>query len=298
MLKFNIKIEENKQKIASQKNPIDKIVKSIPEDEDFLNKISLEKKSLVDSLAEDVIIKLTYENGFEFDYQYDLMQILLQEINKFRFDERVKQRVEAECQQLSPELQLGEGQKMRKAMITENFKHTCFDAWKFKNLILSLEGINVINKQDIDNLKDRLDKIRQTAFSIPNDIYFEPFFEKVYKLLKVLLFLTVGQKRIDTSKTKLKSLKDEEAKSNLLNAEYSGKIILLQNIKKRIQEESSKGEEVSIKKSHAEEVSINQDLKEFIKELKGIKNTLQLSFNSFLKQLGDNLIKPQDLDYQ
>ena len=49
-------------------------------------------------------------------------------------------------------------------------------------------------------MKEKLDKLKNTALNIVDDNDYENFFEHIYKVIKVLLFLTVGQKKIDSSK--------------------------------------------------------------------------------------------------
>jgi len=246
---------------------------------------------------EDVIIELTYKDKLNFDFQYDLMQIILQEIKGIRFDEKVKQTVDANCKHLSPDLQHAEFERLRKDMIMEHFKTTCFDAWKFKNMVLALDGLNAFNRIDLDNLKENIDKITSTAESHPDDKYYQPFFEKLGRVLRVLLTMSIGKMKIENSKSKLKEIQAEKENSNLMAAECYAKLELLQDLKRKLQEETKTPEmSISNKNSNNDEESIHQDFKDFVKDLKGLKNSLHMGYNTFLKEVGQNLIKPNVLE--
>ena len=120
----------------------------------------------------------------------------------------------------------------------------------------------MIHKSDITQLKEKLENIRIAAETVDDDLY-EPFFEKFYKLLKVLLFLTVGAKKIDQHKIKLKSLKGEITKLTLIIAESKGKIELLNNIKNKLKEDDSRMPRSKIQIEPTEnttESAINQEV--------------------------------------
>ena len=119
---LNYKITESDKSIKLTDDLVKIALQSVPTDDDFMNKIMLEKKTIVDSIKESLMIKITYQDNFLHDYQYDLMQIILQEINKFRFDERVLEAVEVDFKHVGPVEQKKEGLKIKNRMITENYK--------------------------------------------------------------------------------------------------------------------------------------------------------------------------------
>ena len=82
--------------------------------------------------------------------------------------------------------------------------------------------------------------IKKSAIAITNDEEYEKFFEKIYKVIKVLLFLTVGQKKIDASKKKLEKLNLEVTECNMNNSEMNGKINLLKKILDKLNLEKAK----------------------------------------------------------
>ena len=83
-------------------------------------------------------------------------------------------------------------------------------------------------------MKEKLDKLKNTALNIVDDNDYENFFEHIYKVIKVLLFLTVGQKKIDSSKSKLQTIKLEIKKSESIIYELTGKKQMLTKIYEKL----------------------------------------------------------------
>ena len=83
-------------------------------------------------------------------------------------------------------------------------------------------------------MKEKLDKLKNTALNIVDDNDYENFFEHIYKVIKVLLFLTVGQKKIDSSKAKLQTIKLEIKKSESIIYELTGKKQMLTKIYEKL----------------------------------------------------------------
>ena len=117
---------------------------------------------------------------------------------------------------------------------------TCFNAWMFKNKILALEGLNLINEKETKEFKVRLETILQESKKYTDDQMWGKFFSKLHKLLKIILFLTIGQMKIESSKSKLVKIQNEIKTSNINIAEFKGKKALLEKILDRLKGENNK----------------------------------------------------------
>ena len=130
-----------------------------------------------------------------------------------------------------------------------------------------MEGLNLISESEIRQMRERVEKImdpKEIKLS-EDDPSLELFFEPMYKLLKIFLFLSVGMKRISILKAKFKSLESESKDCKLRSAENNGKIQLLYSIRARLKDD--KFNEVSIVSSRpqkcAENLDIDQDVRKF-----------------------------------
>ena len=110
--------------ISDKKHPIDKLNKTITEDTDYMMKIIMEKKSIVDTIKEEKIIKVTYNDNFSYDYQYDIMDRILHELNKISFIDKAKHKFQElyTGNNMDAQLEKLEIEKIRKELIIENFK--------------------------------------------------------------------------------------------------------------------------------------------------------------------------------
>jgi hypothetical protein len=126
---------------------------------------------------------------------------------------------------------------------------TCFNAWMFKNKILALEGLNLINEKETKDFKVKLENLLQEAKKYPDDKNWGKFFSKLHKFLKILLFLTIGQMKIESSKKKMDKIQSEIKTSNVNIAEFKGKKALLDKILDRIKRENNKPSVVIEKQS-------------------------------------------------
>lgn len=118
--------------------------------------------------------------------------------------------------------------------------------------MLCIEGLNVISESDIRQLRERIDKMitSKDIESSDDDSSYEFFFEPLYKLLKIFLFLTVGSKRISVLKSKLKTLDSETRECKIRIAENNGKKNLLLSIKAKIKDGKSKEDMPLVSKNH------------------------------------------------
>jgi hypothetical protein len=110
----------------------------------------------------------------------------------------------------------------------------------FKNKILALEGLNLINEKETKEFKIKLENLLQEAKKYPDDKNWGKFFSKLHKFLKILLFLTIGQMKIEGSKKKMEKIQSEIKTSNMNIAELKGKKALLDKILDRIKRENNK----------------------------------------------------------
>ncbi len=119
----------------------------------------------------------------------------------------------------------------------------------FKNKILALEGLNLINEKETKDFKVKLENLLQEAKKYPDDKNWGKFFSKLHKFLKILLFLTIGQMKIESSKKKMDKIQSEIKTSNVNIAEFKGKKALLDKILDRIKRENNKPSVVIEKQS-------------------------------------------------
>ena len=122
LFKLEEEIKEIDENIKEKNFPITSLNKSINEDSDYITKISMEKKSIVDSIDENYIINLTYQDSFKHDYQYDLIMILLQEINKVRFENKIEEQFKKNDCPVSESIGLEMKNRIKKELIIQNFK--------------------------------------------------------------------------------------------------------------------------------------------------------------------------------
>lgn len=116
-------IDNDDKKIADLKFVLDNLIKKIQVDEELIHKISQEKKSILDSISESYIIDLTYRDEFLHNYQYDLIEIILENLNKMSFKKIVTEKVNSEfTAQYDPQLIQTNIDSERKKMIIKDFK--------------------------------------------------------------------------------------------------------------------------------------------------------------------------------
>jgi len=123
VIELHNKIDEDNKKIGDLKSAMETLIKKIISDEELINKISQERKSILDSIEESLIIDLTYRQEFVHNYQYDLLEILLENLNKMSFIKVVTEKVNKEfTAQYDPQLIQTNIESERKKMIMNEFK--------------------------------------------------------------------------------------------------------------------------------------------------------------------------------
>lgn len=107
--------------------------------------------------------------------------------------------------------------------------------------------MNVIDsKEEIRKIKEEIEKFKKDSAALPDNHHYANLFEKLYKVIKILLFLTVGQKKIDKSKAQLVNHNNEVNVCRLKISELTGKINLLQIIKEKLKKELPKQPNVAV----------------------------------------------------
>lgn len=123
IMELHRKIEEDNKKVNDIKSMIDTLIKKITSDEELINKIGQERKSILDSIEESIIIDLTYRDEFVHNYQFDLLEIILENLNKMSFTKAVTEKVNSEfTAQYDPQLIQINLESERKKMIMKEFK--------------------------------------------------------------------------------------------------------------------------------------------------------------------------------
>lgn len=98
----------------------------------------------------------------------------------------------------------------------EEYKMHCYNAWRFKNILVNLEelNINLAKKHEYDNIIKHLRGLItlgaiqvkiETAGSRDRDEYYK-IFKPFLNLLEMLAFITLGSKKISVSKDQLEEV--------------------------------------------------------------------------------------------
>ncbi len=123
MIELKNKIDEDNKKIVDLKSAMETLIKKITSDEDLINKISQERKSILDSIEESFIVDLTYREEFIHNYQFDLLEIILENLNKMSFAKLVTEKMNKEfTAEYDPQLLKTNLDSERKRIIMNEFK--------------------------------------------------------------------------------------------------------------------------------------------------------------------------------
>jgi len=139
------------------------------------------------------------------------------------------------------------------------FKKLCFDSWRFKNLVLACDEYIVIDyvkkyyaievnaSGEVHGDEDILGKIMNVIDSLKLEAekanegrkqHLDPRLDDVFlpamNALMVIVFLSIGNKRVRLHKEKVVTLKAAMKKNIDENYEVNGQIKLLEDLKNRI----------------------------------------------------------------
>jgi len=200
------------------------------------------------------------------------------------------------------------------------FKKITFDAWRFKNMILACDEYVVIDslkryfvaegesegtladEHILSKIMTIIDAIKieaEKVYEKKKDENVKHVFLPAMNALMVVVFLSIGTKRVKIHKEKIVTLKAENKKKNEENYEIDGQVKLLDDLRARIiRERSEQGntkEPVDPSNEYKKQLSAIQDAKKSINQLRQLKNELENNYHNLLRSVAKNLVKPVDL---
>lgn len=189
----------------------------------------------------------------------------------------------------------------------EFYKKHCYNAWKFKNLVLACDEFVIHEYQRVNGELPTLEKISLDLIKIKSDA------EKIQDEQAISVFwplsnavLTIVYNSIATKKMVGYSEVINKSKANILkyDAEKNdnhGKIVILEEVKSKIlnyQKTYSIGDQINNSQYSGAEVEevmnkisqFNSQSNDIIESLKTMKNSQEENFYSYLKNVANSLI--------
>lgn len=186
------------------------------------------------------------------------------------------------------------------------FKRNCFNAWKFKNLILACDEYVIHEYQrengelpSLEKISLDLIKIKSEAEKIQNDLSINVFWPLANAVLTIVYNSIASKKLIGYNEIINKS------KANIVKLEAErndnhGKIIILEEVKSKIlnfqktlpekTEVRSQGDPKEVDEILQKINHFNTQSNEIIESLKTMKNNQEENFYSYLKDVANSLI--------
>jgi hypothetical protein len=190
------------------------------------------------------------------------------------------------------------------------YKRLCFNAWKFKNLVLACEEYVIHEFQRENGELPTLDKIAEKYLNLKKeaeatkDELTGKIFWPLINCVLVIIYTTIANKRLQTYGENIaksnKNIVSLEAEKN----DNHGKIVMLEEIKARIiratssiitspvknKDKAAEGKEENIDMEHYKDES-----QRIIEELKKIKNDQETEFYVYLKNIAKSLLHQKNL---
>lgn len=265
-------IERTKESNEKNQNICDTLNKKILSDEDFLKKFSSEKKVWLDQVDEFAMREYTYQDGFEHLYEAKIMKMIFEGILLEKIQESIDGELEERLKNIGD---AGARQKVIDKVTMDvtfnNYKRFCFDPWKFKNQVLAaeeyiiLEYVKRLFIQEIGNnvsaerydeeilgkIMNSLDAIKAEAEGLDKNKRsknLEKIFWPLINTLMIIVFLSIGNKRVKLHRERIQKLQGENKKRNDENTEMLGQIKLLEDLKVKISKETKDGKPQKVEK--------------------------------------------------
>lgn len=210
--------------------------------------------------------------------------------------------------------------KIVNRIIFENYKKFCFNAWKFKNEVLAKEEFIVYEYQGKDNVRPSLEEIIVYLQGIKDEVeslqddYAEEIFWPLTNAIIISVYITIGQQRIKNHHTNIGKYKSNSEKLSREISEMKGKKQTLIDLKNynhgrsgsddrkytdqdlANDEDYDRKEEVEETPEYLRNKNNLVESERLIENLKTIKNDMEGMFHSYLKCLGNDIVKPKNLN--
>lgn len=217
-----------------------------------------------------------------------------------------KEKGKIQLDQADPKFQK-EHEKIISKVTFEFFKKNCFNAWKFKNLILACDEYVIHEYQrengelpTLEKISLELVKIKSEAEKVQDELAVNVFWPLANSVLTIVYNSIANRKLTSYNDTITKS----KANISKLEAEKNdnhGKIIILEEVRNKIMNShkivnSSEKEEVVPEGSvDMNEILLkinqfNSQSNEIIESLKTMKNSQEENFYAYLKNVANSLI--------
>jgi hypothetical protein len=225
LTELKMSINRNQEANEKAQNIIDTFQKKIPADEEFLKRFVAEKRVWLDQCDSEKLRDQTYNNGFKYLYEAKVMKMIFEGIFLDKIQEMIDERAEEKLKNF------GEGEARQKIIDTitmevtfEFFKKKCFDAWRFKNILLAADEYVILDyvkklyveiqdpnplkceEQILGKIMTILDDLKKDAEEIDKNKK-SSVLAKVYwplmNTLMTIIFLSIGNKRVKIHKEKI-----------------------------------------------------------------------------------------------
>jgi len=188
------------------------------------------------------------------------------------------------------------------------FKKLCFNAWKFKNLVLACEEYVIHEFQRENGELPTLDKIAEKYLNLKKEAEAskDELTGKIYwpliNCVLVIIYTTIAKKRLETYAENIaksnKTIVSLEAEKN----DNHGKIVMLEEIKTRIVRVTSsltspikKDKAVEVHEENIDMDHYKDESQRIIEELKKIKNDQETEFYVYLKNIAKSLLHQKNM---
>lgn len=192
------------------------------------------------------------------------------------------------------------------------FKKNCFNAWKFKNIILACEEYVIHEYQRVNGELPSLDKVAEEFVALKKEAekYHDELAEKVFwpliNAVLVIIYSSIAKKRSETYKDNIEASKKVIVGLEDEKNDNHGKIVMLEEIKSKIIRSSGmspqkerKPENKNVDHDKADKGKSLDEYKEetdrIIEALKSIKNEQESDFYVYLKNIAKSLLHQKNM---
>lgn len=217
-----------------------------------------------------------------------------------------KEKTNIQLDQADPKFQK-EHDKIVAKVTFEFFKKNCFNAWKFKNLVLASDEYVIHEYQrengelpTLEKISLELVKIKSEAEKIQDELAVNVFWPLANAVLTIVYNSIANRKLVSYNDTITKS-KSNISKLEAEKNDNHGKIIILEEVRNKIMNShkivSGDKEEIIAPVGSVDMDEILQKINQFnsqsneiIENLKTMKNSQEENFYAYLKNVANSLI--------
>jgi len=165
-------------------------------------------------------------------------------------------------------------------------------------------GEQIDHKADEDilaRIMDIIDQLKAQGEKRSKSDRYDKVFSPAMNAVMVIVFLSIGNKRVRLHKEKIVTLKSDMKKRQDECVDVSGQIKLLEDLKNRIAKERKSQNQPVIVNVNNEDVEYKKqaqailDIKKSLNQMKALKNDLENNYYNLLKSVSKQLVKPADL---